>query len=151
MSWDFRVDIGGLVVSPDVESRVADAVRRALESGPLEGPPLGEAEISVTLVAPSRMRELNRRYHGVDDVTDVLAFDLGTVRADGGPSLLGDVYVCHEVATRTAGELDIEPEEEIVRLAIHGVLHLLGHEHPAGEERLDSAMFRLQERLLSQG
>jgi probable rRNA maturation factor len=52
------------------------------------------------------------------------------------------------VAARTAVELDIPEGEELVRLLVHGVLHVLGHDHPEGEDRYGSAMFRLQEELV---
>jgi rRNA maturation RNase YbeY len=89
------------------------------------------------------MRELNRRYLGKDVPTDVIAFALG----EGG-DLVGDVYVGVEQARRQAEELGLAVEEELARLVIHGVLHVLGHDHPEGPERLRSHMFFLQERVL---
>ena len=62
--------------------------------------------------------------------------------------MLGDVYIAPEVAADHATELEIEASEEVLRLVIHGVLHVLGHDHPEGEDRQSSAMFRLQEELL---
>ena len=100
-------------------------------------------ELSVTLLPAESMRALNRDYHGVDDVTDVLAFGLGE------DPLLGDIYICPEIAEASARELGLDPGEEILRLVIHGVLHLLGHDHPEGEARYASPMFELQERLLA--
>lgn len=125
-------------------SRVERAVRAVLATGRSEGGPTGDAEVSVTFVGAARMRELNREYHAVDAATDVLAFELG------GTSLLGDVYVCVDVAVDAAGEHEVSVEDELVRLAIHGTLHLLGHDHSDGAERVDDPMFRLQERLLDQ-
>ncbi len=123
-------------------TRVERAVRAALATGRSNGSPADEAEVSVTFVGAARMRDLNREYHAVDAPTDVLAFDLG------GPSLLGDVYVCVDVAVEAAAEHDVNVEDELVRLAIHGTLHLLGHDHSEGAERVDDPMFHLQERLL---
>jgi len=102
-------------------------------------------EVSVTLVDAPTMRELNARYHRVDAPTDVLAFDL----EGAGEGLLGDVYVCVDVAASAAAENDEPLERELARLTIHGILHLLGHDHPEDEDRWDSPMFRLQEQLLS--
>lgn len=150
MSLELRLDIGGLDPAAAIEPSIRAAVRRTLETGPLEGPPLDEAELSVTLVSAEDMRELNHGFHDVDAPTDVLAFHLGHVRAGADRSLLGDVYVCPEVAGRAARELGIDREEEVVRLVIHGVLHLLGHDHPEDDARYDSDMFRLQERLLAE-
>jgi probable rRNA maturation factor len=115
------------------------AVRAVLEEARVE-----RAEISLTLLGDDAIRDLNRRYLGRDRPTDVLAFSLGT-----GDEPLGDVYVGVEQARRQARELDVPAQEEIVRLAIHGTLHVLGHDHPEGVERADSPMFALQERLVA--
>ena len=112
-------------------------VRRALAEA-------GEAvaDISVTLLSDPRIEELNARYLGEDGPTDVLAFSLGE------DSVLGDVYVGFERARRQAAEYGVPLGEELVRLAIHGTLHVLGHDHPSGSERASSPMFALQERLV---
>ena len=103
----------------------------------------GGGELSLTLVDDRAIRAINREYLGRDRVTDVIAFSLG----DEGV-LLGDVYVGAEQARRQATELGIDTPEELVRLAVHGTLHVLGHDHPEGEDRLGSPMFELQERLV---
>ncbi len=102
-----------------------------------------EGEIGVSFVSEEVIRELNRRYLGRTESTDVIAFQLGEAE-----ELLGDIYIAPEVAARTAVELGIPEEEELVRLLVHGVLHVLGHDHPDGEDRYGSAMFRLQEELV---
>lgn len=136
-------------VSRPLAARIEAGVRAALASGTVGRPSPVAMELSVTLVDELEMRGLNRRFHGVDAPTDVLAFDLG--RPDGvDPAvLLGDVYVCVPVAVGSAAEHDEEPATEVLRLAIHGTLHVLGHDHPDGEDRYESEMFRLQERLVS--
>ncbi len=103
----------------------------------------GGGEISLTLVEDETIRAINRDYLSKDRVTDVIAFSLG---ADS--NLLGDVYVGVEQARRQATELGIDVSEELVRLAVHGTLHVLGYDHPGGEDRTDSPMFELQERLV---
>lgn len=114
------------------------AVRRTLAAERAKS-----GEISVALLADSDMLELNRRYLNEDRPTDVLAFALG-----GADDVVGDVYIGFEQATRQAAELGVPLAEELARLAIHGTLHVLGHDHPDGPERDVSAMFALQERLL---
>jgi probable rRNA maturation factor len=114
------------------------AVRHTLAA---EGCP--RAEISVALLDDARMRELNRTWLKRDRSTDVIAFSLGE---DG--DVVGDVYVGFEQAVRQAAEAAIALDEELVRLVVHGTLHVLGHDHPEGEGRETSAMFRLQERLV---
>ncbi len=102
-----------------------------------------DGELSITFVSELEIRDLNRRYLGVAHATDVIAFDLAV--AD---ELLGDIYVSPALAQGASGELGIPEVEELVRLVVHGVLHLLGHEHEEGEERYASPMFRLQERIV---
>jgi len=102
------------------------------------------AALSVTFLGPDRMRALNRRWKGADRPTDVLAFPL----RGPGRALAGDVYICRRVALREAARLGIPPREELLRMVVHGVLHVLGHDHPEGAGRLRSAMWRRQERYL---
>ncbi len=124
--------------------RLEAAARAAVEAGPGTADSI---EISITLVDEEAMRRLNRRYHGVDAPTDVLAFDLGPGPGEG-PSQIGDIYVCRDVARRQAAGEGVEVAEELARLVIHGVLHLRGYDHPEGEMRYASPMFELQERIL---
>ncbi|MEM7415989.1 MAG: rRNA maturation RNase YbeY [Gemmatimonadota bacterium] len=101
------------------------------------------AEISITLLDDADIERMNRDYLGRDRPTDVIAFSLG----DAG-RVLGDVYVGFDQAVRQADDVGVAIEEELVRLTIHGVLHVLGHDHPEGPERMESPMFSLQERLV---
>lgn len=119
-------------------SALERAVRRTLEA---EG--CRAAEVSVALLGDADMQNLNRRWLGKDRSTDVIAFSLGE---EG--EVLGDVYIGHEQAARQAADLGVSLDEELVRLAVHGTLHVLGHEHAEGEERSASPMFRLQEELV---
>ncbi|MGD2122474.1 MAG: rRNA maturation RNase YbeY [Gemmatimonadota bacterium] len=103
-------------------------------------------EVSLTLLDDAGISALNQDYFQKDFPTDVIAFSL---HAPGDP-VLGDVYLGYEQACRQADELDIRLEEELLRLAIHGTLHVLGFDHPEGEDREESDMYRTQEELLSQ-
>jgi probable rRNA maturation factor len=104
------------------------------------------AEISVSLLDDDAMAALNRRWLGRPGSTDVLAFSL----AGDGEAPLGDVYVGRERAAHQAVEHGVPLEEELVRLVVHGTLHVLGHDHPEGPERLESEMFRRQEALVGE-
>lgn len=120
-------------------------VRRAVRAAAAaERPRPRLAQVSVTFLGPGRMRALNRRHLRHDRPTDVIAFALHT--PDG--ALVGDVYVCRAVAARQARDAGCSLREELIRLVIHGTLHVLGHDHPAGEARLRSPMWRRQERLV---
>lgn len=102
------------------------------------------SEVSLTLLGDDDMRELNQRYLGHDRPTDVIAFTLGEP-----PAVVGDIYLGVDQARRQAAEHGVELVHELQRLAIHGTLHVLGHDHPPGEERWASPMFALQERILT--
>ncbi len=117
-----------------------EAVRRTVSR---EG---GEVlEISVALLGDDDIRELNHRFLGHDRPTDVIAFTLG---ADA--ECVGDVYLGVDQARRQAAEHGIPLDQELVRLAVHGTLHVLGHDHPVGEDRYGSPMFVLQERIVAE-
>jgi len=116
--------------------------------------------LSITLVGPARIRSLNRTHLGHDRVTDVIAFahvigGRARGRTDAPrrppvrPSLVGDVYICPSVAAAQARALGIGAREELRRLVVHGVLHVTGHDHPAGPGRTTSPMWRRQERYLA--
>jgi probable rRNA maturation factor len=112
------------------------------------------AELSILLVDPAYMAELNHRWMGGDGPTDVLAFPMeeGTIDpgpnelGGGEPTLLGDVVLCPEVATRQAEQANHETGDELDMLTMHGVLHLLGYDHAEPEEERE--MFALQAKLL---
>jgi probable rRNA maturation factor len=101
-----------------------------------------EASISVTFLGRDAMRRLNATHKGHDWPTDVLSFAL---QAPSG-ELIGDVYISPWVARREAQARGISPREELIRLLVHGTLHVLGRDHPEGPARTRSAMWRRQER-----
>ena len=99
------------------------------------------SHIDITLLSPAAMRRANRRATGRRGLTDVIAYPLP--QPDG--TLLGDVYICPAVAARAAPN-GSGLNEELVRLAVHGTLHVLGYDHPEGARRTRSRMWRIQER-----
>jgi probable rRNA maturation factor len=108
----------------------------------LEGETEEEATLSITFVDTDAMRRLNREALGRDRPTDVIAF-----RLEDPSGLVGDVYVCPAVAGENATAAGVATAEELVRLVVHGVLHVLGHDHPEEPgDRVVSSMWRLQER-----
>ena len=127
-----------------LEPRLARVARRVLAWERADG-----ARVELTLLDGAAMRRLNRRVTGRRGLTDVIAFALP--QPDG--SLVGDVYICPEAAERWVngrGRGKREgAEAELVRLAVHGTLHVLGYDHPDGPGRARSAMWRRQERYVS--
>ena len=107
-------------------------------------------EVSVLFVDRTTIAELNAHHMGADGPTDVLAFPIdlpGESRA-GEPLILGDVVVCPEVAAEQAAGHGQAPQFEMELLVVHGLLHLLGHDHAEDDER--HRMFSLTDRLLAE-
>lgn len=132
--------VSATVASPVSRSQAERLIRAVLRA---EG--IRRAMLSVALVGRRRIRSLNRRHFGRDRETDVVAFALTGVRG----LVVGDVYCAPEVGARQARRFGTSASAEVRRLLVHGVLHVLGYEHPEGEGRVTSAMWRRQERLLS--
>jgi probable rRNA maturation factor len=130
------------------EAALAGICRYVLDA--MEVSPL--AELSVLCVDTDYMATLHERWMGEKGPTDVLAFpmdDLDTKRPDDpepGPALLGDVVLCPTVAIRQARAAGHSMDDELLMLATHGVLHLLGYDHMEPDE--EKEMFGLQGKLL---
>jgi len=120
---------------------VRDAVRATFAA---EG--VRDGTVSVTLVGDEAIAELNRQYLSREGPTDVIAFPL----YEQGEAPIGDVYIDLDQAARQAEAEGIPASEEIVRLAVHGALHVLGHVHPEGAGRTRSNMWKIQERIIAQ-
>jgi probable rRNA maturation factor len=132
------------VNSEDIDGIPIGLIERGVRAA-LRWKSVKKAEVSVTLLDDLRIREMNASYLERDYATDVIAFSLG-----GDTGLIGDVYIGYERARRQGSELGESWEVELVRLAIHGVLHVLGYDHSDGPERTKSKMFSLQERLVAE-
>lgn len=118
---------------------VVSAVQAVLEAEDVK-----RGEVCVTFLDADAIAALNQKHLDRHGPTDVIAFELGE---PGAP--LGDIYVCPEVARQSAVEYQVEPREELLRLIVHGTLHVLGYEHPEGSDRAESEMFRRQESILA--
>ena len=116
------------------------AVRAACRHAGVE-----EGEFSVALLDDAGITHLNRTHLGHDRPTDVIAFAL----YGPGEPVLGDVYLGVEQAARQAAEEGVTLREELVRLAVHGALHVLGFDHPEdARQRASSPMYLAQEELV---
>ncbi len=102
--------------------------------------------VAVALVGDRKMRDLNNRFLAIDKVTDVLSFPAGpapAVTGPGPPRFLGDIVIATGRAARQARAAGLAEQQEWRRLALHGLLHLLGYDH----ERDNGRMRRLERRL----
>lgn len=121
--------------------RVREIVRAVLRSAKVR-----DALISVTFLSSRRIAAMNRTRLGHAGATDVISFGLAPDHA--GAPVIGDIYVAPEVAGDNARAHGVTVREELTRLVVHGTLHVLGHEHPDGDGRTRSAMWKTQERLV---
>ena len=138
-------DAAPVVVAVDEQSDVGvdlDRWRRLAEAS-LRSHGVTGGELNLLFVDESTMQSLNLTHMGEDRPTDVLSFPIDAVEPDAptpGEVLLGDVVVCPAYADRQAvehagqrghrGTLD----DELALLVVHGVLHVLGHDHAEPEE-----------------
>lgn len=109
---------------------LADAARAALEH---EGAPAGE--LTIVLTGTERLQQLNRDFAGEDRPTDVLSFADGTPDPETGLVYFGDVIIAAPVAIAQASEAGHSPAVELALLTVHGILHLLGHDHAGAQGR----------------
>ncbi len=141
-----------------VDGRLEDLVRRAVEAGladELAPADRDRAEVSVALVDDEHIHELNRKYRETDCATDVLSFAMleGAREPEGagedeseGPLLLGDIVVSLERASKQAEDYGHSFEREVAFLTLHGLFHLLGHDHQTSER--EAEMNERQEAIL---
>lgn len=121
-------------------ARVQHVVR-----GVLRAERAGPAMVSVTFLGARAMAALNRQHLGHRGPTDVISFGFAP---SGGQGIVGDIYVCPDVARENAARFGCGVREETARLVIHGTLHVLGYDHPVTAARESSPMWARQERLL---
>jgi probable rRNA maturation factor len=113
-------------------------------------PPPEEARVALCLLSDAAMRKLNRAHRGLDATTDVLAFPGGGSRDPDGRIELGDIAVSVPRAARQAREAGHSLGRELRILALHGYLHLLGHDHETDRGEMATLERRLARRLLGE-
>ena len=111
-----------------------------------------QSELSILLVDPGTMGAYHETYMDEPGPTDVLSFPMDELRAPAGDDepplgLLGDIVLCPEVTAAQAAEHGRTPEEEADYLLIHGLLHLLGHDHAEAAEK--KVMFDLNDKIIA--
>jgi len=105
-----------------------------------------DASISIVLTGDPRLRELNRDYLGIDAPTDVLSFPASESDPDTGAAYLGDILISIPRAKAQAKAAGHALESEVQLLVVHGVLHLLGHDHAGAKDK--KKMWKAQAEIL---
>ena len=111
-----------------------------------------QAELSIVLVDEATMSAYHEKFMGEPGPTDVLSFPMDELRAPGPDEepplgLLGDIVLCPTVTAAQAGDSNRTPEEEADYLLVHGLLHLLGHDHAEPAEK--KVMFDLNDKVIA--
>jgi len=94
-----------------------------------------DADLTLVLTGDPQIQTLNRDFLGIDAPTDVLSFPADEPDPETGRRYLGDVIVSLPRATEQAGERGHTVEAEVQLLVVHGVLHLLGHDHAGADDK----------------
>ena len=116
---------------------VREAVEATLDYEQYSNP----CEVSVSFVDNAEIRELNKKFRGIDKATDVLSFPLFDYEGESEEppvdemlGMLGDIVLSLEQAALQADEYGHSFEREVAFLTVHSMLHLLGYDHETGEE-----------------
>ena len=136
LSFDVSVEDDGWAEMASIMTELSARVASALPDGclpegglPDESLTAGAQEISLVLTNDASIRRLNRDYRGKDKPTNVLSFP--TIEA---PGLLGDIVLARETILREAEDKGVSFKHHFTHLIIHGLLHLLGHDHQTEAE-----------------
>lgn len=138
-----------VVIEPSLAGPVPDGALERAATEVLLVAGSAPADLSIALTDDAHIRALNRDYLGHDSPTDVLSFPAGEIDPDTGASYLGDVVISIPRAAAQAREAGHSLEAEAQLLVVHGVLHLLGHDHAEAQDkdRMWAAQAEILERL----
>jgi len=141
------IEINNLTTVKIDEDFLKRVAKKVLKGENKEG-----AGLSVALVGEGRIKELNKKYRRKNRVTDVLAFNgnskfkIQNLKFNFG---LGEIVICLAEVKKNAKKFNTTFKEELVRVLIHGILHLLGYKHEKSKEQV-KVMERKQEQYLKQ-
>jgi probable rRNA maturation factor len=105
-----------------------------------------DSDLTIVLTDDVQLRELNREYLRIDAPTDVLSFPASESDPETGARYIGDILISMPYAARSAGKGGHGLESEVQLLVVHGVLHLLGHDHAEADEK--TRMWKAQAEIL---
>lgn len=138
-----HLHIDGRYAAHKFDRKLKQAVQAALQHQ--QAP---QAELTVVLTGDARLRALNRQYRGIDKPTDVLSFGDVEQMGESGNLYLGDVVISVPRARAQAKAAGHSLSAELQLLAVHGALHLLGHDHATPAQR--RKMWAAQDAILQQ-
>lgn len=129
------------VVNNQLLIDTAQAVLDELNNGP-------EVDLCISIEDDSTLADLNYKYLGVANPTDVLSFELNEHNPETGRQYLGDIIISYERVLDQSRNAGHSVEAELRLMVIHGILHLLGYDHSNLTQKAE--MWRQQNKLLNQ-
>ena len=123
--------IGLIDQTRELDSKTKSAIKKIARIVLKELKVQKDTELSISFIDDVQMRELNRTYRNINRTTDVLSFPQ---REGPDFTLLGDIIISINTARRHADSYGVTFQEELKKLIIHGILHLLGHDHKKKKE-----------------
>lgn len=98
----------------------------------------------INIVSAKQIHKINKQYRNVDEPTDVISFAFCDNKEIQTP-LLGEIYVCYEIAMKQANDFDHSFQRELIFLITHGLLHLLGfdHENKKNEQKMLKLTYKI--------
>lgn len=121
----------------------------AVEVLKLKQQPTSHIAVGIFVVGADEIQQINREYRHKDKPTDVITFRLMDTASgrklnktnfpldydrNNGGLYLGDIFICYEEAEAQAAEMGHSADREIAELLVHGMLHILGHDHEVEDE-----------------
>lgn len=137
------IEIGEDTCLPEESRSIEAAAQAALTH---QGIPVA-SELSIIITDDAQLHELNQQFRDVDAPTDVLSFPADFTDPESGAAYLGDVLISYPRVVAQAQSGGHAPEAELQLLIVHGVLHLLGHDHADQAEK--AAMWAAQAEILA--
>jgi probable rRNA maturation factor len=107
-----------------------------------------EPDLSIVISDDAELQRLNQEFLGIDAPTDVLSFPGDEVDPETGDRYLGDIIISYARVKEQAAASGCDPQDELRLLVIHGVLHLLGHDHAEPVQK--KVMWAAQREILDQ-
>ena len=124
-----------------------DVLERASQAALVHEAQSLDSELSIVLTNEARLHELNLNYLGIDAPTDVLSFPASETDPETGARYIGDILISIPRAQAQANAAGHPLESEVQLLVVHGVLHLLGHDHAKAKEK--ARMWKAQAEILA--
>lgn len=117
--------------------KLKEAIARVFLAGKIS-----DINVNLIIADNSFVKELNKKYLGHDYVTDVISFPMDE------ESLYGEIYICAQQAEKQAQDYKVSFQEELIRLGVHGALHLAGYDDFTEEQRKE--MHRLENKFIKE-